>query len=307
MSIAGPVTVTTAAPFAAAAENFKLGYTLGDCTTDTLTVSNPGGHVPPIICGYNTGQHIYVPASDSCNMINIDIDTGSSITRSWQIKVTQYECNSPKAPEQECLQWHTADTGTIASFNWDTTATTIAASQTHLSSQYYDICIRRKKGFCQICYTPQILGTGTTVASSYGIGGSSDAPAQKASWGALCTGLTANSNIETAQSTGDYLTIYNMQDSSPVIATVATAIGNGEGKICGNFWNVAAAAAATAQGTVCTYTTPFKVGVFFDADEATFDPVGADDFKTVDSNAIGTAGSGRGMSGFWLSYWQVAC
>ena len=50
-----------------------------------------------------------------------------------------------------------------------------------------------------------------------------------------------------------------------------------------------------------------KVGVYFDADEATFDPVGGDDFKTVDSNAIGTAGSGRGMSGFWLSYWQVAC
>ena len=108
--LAGPVTHTTAAPFATA-ENYKLGYTLGDCNTDTLTVSNPGGHVPPTICGFNTGQHMYVPASDSCNMINIDIDTGSSVTRSWQIKVTQFECNSPKAPEQECLQWHTADTG----------------------------------------------------------------------------------------------------------------------------------------------------------------------------------------------------
>ena len=37
--------------------------TVGDCNTDSLTVTNPGGSVPPTICGYNTGQHMYVPAS----------------------------------------------------------------------------------------------------------------------------------------------------------------------------------------------------------------------------------------------------
>merc|ERR1712203_86892 len=36
-------------------------FTVGDCIYDTLTVSNPGGPVPPTICGYNTGQHMYVP------------------------------------------------------------------------------------------------------------------------------------------------------------------------------------------------------------------------------------------------------
>ena len=36
---------------------------VGDCNTDTLTVSNPGGSVPPTICGLNTGQHMFVPAS----------------------------------------------------------------------------------------------------------------------------------------------------------------------------------------------------------------------------------------------------
>ena len=54
---------------------------------------------------------MYVPASDGCNMINIDIDTGSSVTRTWQIKVTQYECKDLKAPEEDCLQYHTAETG----------------------------------------------------------------------------------------------------------------------------------------------------------------------------------------------------
>ena len=66
---------------------------------------------PPIICGYNTGQHMYVPASDSCVTITIDIDTGTSVTRNWQIKVTQYECGNLNAPEQDCLQYHTAVSG----------------------------------------------------------------------------------------------------------------------------------------------------------------------------------------------------
>ena len=62
-----------------------------DCGTDTFTVTNPGGATPPIICGYNTGQHMFVPASDQCNIVNIDIDTGStSTTRKWQIKVGYY-------------------------------------------------------------------------------------------------------------------------------------------------------------------------------------------------------------------------
>ena len=36
---------------------------VGDCSVDTLMVTNPGGSVPPTICGYNTGQHMFVPAS----------------------------------------------------------------------------------------------------------------------------------------------------------------------------------------------------------------------------------------------------
>ena len=84
---------------------------VGDCATDTLTVSNPGGSVPPTICGYNTGQHMYVPASDSCVTITLDIDTATSTTRNWQIKVTQYECGNLRAPEEDCLQYHTATTG----------------------------------------------------------------------------------------------------------------------------------------------------------------------------------------------------
>ena len=79
MVLAPPYTTTTTA---------DDGIRVGDCLYDTLTITNPGGSSPPIICGYNTGQHMFVPASDGCNALNIDIDTGTTTTtRSWQIKV----------------------------------------------------------------------------------------------------------------------------------------------------------------------------------------------------------------------------
>ena len=47
-----------------------------------------------------------------CNDLKIDIDTGSTTTtRKWQIKITQYECGNLMAPQQDCLQYHTAASG----------------------------------------------------------------------------------------------------------------------------------------------------------------------------------------------------
>ena len=67
---------------------------------------------PPIICGYNTGQHMFVPACPSCVTLTIDIDTATTATtRSWSIRVTQYECGDLNAPEENCLQYLTAQTG----------------------------------------------------------------------------------------------------------------------------------------------------------------------------------------------------
>ena len=55
---------------------------------------------------------MWVPACPSCVTINLDIDTATtSTTRSWNIKVTQYECGNLMAPEEDCLQYHTAQTG----------------------------------------------------------------------------------------------------------------------------------------------------------------------------------------------------
>merc|ERR1719295_980656 len=60
-----PVTLTTITigPSTAAAGS---GNSLGQCQTDTFTVSSPCGKAPPVICGTNTGEHMYVPACDQC-------------------------------------------------------------------------------------------------------------------------------------------------------------------------------------------------------------------------------------------------
>ena len=144
-----------------------------------------------------------------------------STIRKWQIKTTQYTCENEMAPVADCLQYHTAQYGTIASFGWDTSASTVATSQTHLVNQYYDICIRRTRSYCSICYTPAIISSTTGTSSSYGLGAGSDASAQKSAIGAICTGITivGSANPVVGVGYGDYLEIANMLPSPATTAT----------------------------------------------------------------------------------------
>merc|ERR1711913_149815 len=250
MVLTAPSGMTTPVTTASALAD---SITVGDCTVDSLTVSNPGGVTPPTICGYNTGQHMFVPASPQCNQINIDIDTGTTTTtRKWQIKVTQYECGNMMAPEQDCLQYLTATSGTIASFNWDTSSSTASQPQYHLSSQYYDICIRRARSYCSICYSPQIYSA--TAVSSYGLGAGSVAAIQTNAIDSNCPGTTTLSTTAASNNgRGDYLDITALQTATGTSGLLSTATAH---RIC---------------GSLCSFAVPFKVGVHFDADDAICD------------------------------------
>jgi len=297
MVLTAPATVTSATA--------AVSITVGDCIYDTLTVSNPGGAVPPTICGYNTGQHMFVPASSQCNQINIDIDTlTTTTTRKWQIKVTQYECGNMMAPEQDCLQYLTASSGTIASFNWDTSASSVASSQTHLSSQYYDICIRRARSYCSVCYSPYV--SSTTAASSFGVSATGPGPALLSSQGSLCTGVTTlNPAVASNSGFGDYLEIVALQPGTGSTATIGPT---GKNRICGTLFNAATPTAVHA--TACSWSVPFKVGVHFDHDDAINAPP-APAYNLVENDVTGTTGhskgAGYGYSGFYLNYWQNSC
>ena len=77
------------------------------------------------------------------------------------------------------------------------------------------------------------------------------------------------------------MSIDNLQDP----ATLA-AIAIGVDKICGLVWNAIAGNAGTAAATACTYKTPFRVGVHFDASEALAiapQQAGGDNFSAVEN------------------------
>lgn len=131
-------------------DSLKEVSTASQCLTDTFSVNNPGGSTPPIICGTNTGEHMYVDASTACNDLTFllgETASGTTLaTRSWNIRVTQYECNSGLLAPPGCTQYfYGSDTGSVQSYNF--------AGDYHLANQRQNICIRRESSQCRICYS----------------------------------------------------------------------------------------------------------------------------------------------------------
>merc|ERR1712013_555442 len=146
-----PVTVTTvtSGPAAAAAGSAN---SLGACNVDQFTVTVPGGKSPPVICGTNTGSHMYVPASDQCNILAANIGSASTATTAaFTIKVTQVPCDSKTKAPNGCLQYFTGETGTVTTFNYN------SAQGVLLTNQDYSICMRQERTYCAICYWSAIF------------------------------------------------------------------------------------------------------------------------------------------------------
>lgn len=67
----------------------------GTCTTDAMVVVG-GASTVPVICGENTGQHIYVDFNGNASItIGISVSGSSSVSRAWNIKIAQINCNCP--------------------------------------------------------------------------------------------------------------------------------------------------------------------------------------------------------------------
>merc|ERR1712187_321784 len=91
-------------------------------------------------------------------------------------------------------------------------------------------------------------------------------------------------------------------------ATVA-ANAIGEDKFCGRYLNVVDDDTGTADQTVCSRVTPFKLGVRFDNYEATGaagDAVQAGEQETQEASGA-TANEPLGTSGFSLGFQQFTC
>ena len=133
---------------------------------------------------------------------------------------------------------------------------------------------------------------------------------QAASIGSTCTGITTlNPAVASAAGFGDYIEIAALQGPPFSSSTVA-----GITRLCGSIFN-AATTAGDYQATACSYSTPFKISVHFDADEAIgAPPIANTEYNHADNSPLTVSaspspvtGSGAGYQGFWLSYWQTSC
>ncbi|XP_073819774.1 uncharacterized protein [Musca autumnalis] len=132
----------------------------GDCDEDQFVVSGQNvNFVVPVLCGINTGQHIYVNVGHSPDRkvylsIFAKVPTGS---RTFNFKITQLEDNL--APDG-CLQYYTDMEGIVKSFNYDIEGTVVDNKlATYLNNMNYVICLERDKNTCSVNYVMEQIGS----------------------------------------------------------------------------------------------------------------------------------------------------
>ncbi|CAG9858631.1 unnamed protein product [Phyllotreta striolata] len=136
--------------------NFVLAQpnATGVCNADALIVTGGGGTVP-VICGDNTGQHIYVDFYNSNNIILTITTSAGDLSRIWSFLVTQIACDCPTRAPAGCLQFYNTTTGTVNSFNYGVgsnviDSTTLLPGTRQLVNQNYGICVNMLPGYCSI-------------------------------------------------------------------------------------------------------------------------------------------------------------
>ncbi|KAL7636092.1 UNVERIFIED_CONTAM: hypothetical protein RMT77_013911 [Armadillidium vulgare] len=116
------------------------------CSQDTFSVSGGTGATPFVICGRNSGQHMYVDMPEGSTSARVNIATASNgYERQWKIKVSQISCYSRYKAPPNCLQYFTDYSGIMNSFNYQD-----VDGVHQIANQMYTACIESKPGFCGI-------------------------------------------------------------------------------------------------------------------------------------------------------------
>ena len=124
--------------------------------------SNIHNSAPPVICGTNTGEHMYVEADQNCNILNANFGSSSTAgTGAFTIKVTQIECSSKTRAPRGCTQYFTGTTGSISSYNYQ------SGNGVLLYNQNYEACFRYCILFVNIQPTLSVRSERTTCSMCY--------------------------------------------------------------------------------------------------------------------------------------------
>jgi len=246
------------------------------CLTDTFTITNQV--TVPMICGINTGYHVYFDASDACNSLdfqfgNVAQGLSTVATRSWSIKINQYSCDYENLAPSGCTQWHFASDATnyVYTFNYQTGADV----GKHLAHQRQVICVRRETGNCKICWSAD-------AATDIGVSGDTNI-AKGVVLGTKCCNYGAD-GLKIATTKGGY-------DCVIIPGAMNAASALKPPKICGSMMGLITAT-GTISVTVCSKSYPFRIEFHSDGYEY--------------SAAANDEGTGNNP-GFKLRYFQTTC
>ncbi|XP_017770277.1 PREDICTED: uncharacterized protein LOC108558006 [Nicrophorus vespilloides] len=127
------------------------GPTNGVCVDEKLVISGSGlNTMVPILCGYNTGQHIYVDVESLSGPLQIAVLANNIERKRYKMKICQYDDSCSGL--MSCLQYYTGISGVISSFNYEKAATFSRSDPQYLNNLNYAICIKREPGYCTVTY-----------------------------------------------------------------------------------------------------------------------------------------------------------
>ncbi|XP_072932986.1 uncharacterized protein [Epargyreus clarus] len=132
-----------------------LPPTSGSCEDDQFIVSGQNtNNFIPILCGINTGQHVYIEVGDVVGPVYLSVQTVASENRLYAIKVTQLSKSHEQVAPKGCLQYYTDANGYIESFNYrDISEIGIPRYPSYLNNLNYAVCIERAATSCSVTYT----------------------------------------------------------------------------------------------------------------------------------------------------------
>jgi len=284
----------------------------GTCATDTFQITSPSGRGSPVICGVNDNQHMFIDAAGSeCLKVWAGIGETTTVTRGVELKVTQYRCGDEQGGPPGCLQYFENTSGKIRSFNFPdySPGATVTYKVTHLINQHYKICFRRGNGKEILCMIPCSFTVGETGTIEGG------AATSQPSFGLSLSDDEAGQSIVDTECSTDYIYIAATGFVDTIESEFASATSEQDeependdpSRFCGRYFGTTDGGAAfltaiSLQTSVCTYTTPFEVGVNFDSHEICTNSGGPDTCEGALEE--GNLGGGGGILGFSLCYIQ---
>jgi len=216
------------------------------CTSDRFVVT--GGAPVPIICGRNSGQHMYIDAGSGNSPTSLTFITTGSFARAFKMKISQIECGAVNRGVEGCLQYHTGVSGTISSFNY------MDAEGLQLSNQEYSVCVRHERGFCGISYTA-CQDPLHTISESFSI-------SKPTSEGMVMVGDTT--------CTTDWISIpcATTSTAGSAIQASGSTPGTCVERVCGEiFCSVTNHPSPSKHCPIYSFVRPFAVRVHLDANE----------------------------------------